>query len=256
MSGDAVPDAVRCSPNACDLVPATPVHADIPMHPFVTGTWRSALTARICPGLVPASGKFWTFVARYVASEMVPSLTKSTSSYLLPTGVKGVLVSTSVTESMMLPVRPPGAPNQKTVARMASPTWGFVGLKPLMRNVVPLAHVPFCWSSVMPAEPAAPARASIREVARSGPTDSRQPAASNAAPRSPAIVVRRDMMPPPSWVCATHRALQSLSWQSSGQAPCLTSSAAAYDKPERFAAWAPRRRMARLQRWVRPRCVV
>jgi len=143
MSGDAVPDAVRCSPNACDLVPATPVHADIPMHPFVTGTWRSALTARICPGLVPASGKFWTFVARYVASEMVPSLTKSTSSYLLPTGVNGVLVSTSVTESMMLPVTPPGAPNQNTVARMASPTWGFVGLKPLIRNV-PLPHTPFC----------------------------------------------------------------------------------------------------------------
>jgi len=51
---------------------------------------------------------------------MVPSVTNSTSSYLLPTGVYGAVVSTSVTESMMLPVRPPGAPNQKIVARMAS----------------------------------------------------------------------------------------------------------------------------------------
>src|SRR5882724_2695038 len=102
---------------------------------------------------------------------------------------------------------------------IASPRWGFVGLNPLMSMVPPSLSVPFCWSSVMPAEPPTPARASIREFARSGPTDSRQPAASNAAPRSPATVVRRDTMPPPSWVCATHPALQSLSRQSSGQAP-------------------------------------
>src|SRR5207249_380701 len=181
-SGDAVPAAVRCSPNACDLVPATPVHADIAMHPFVTGTLRSALTARICPGLVPASGKFWTFVARYVAIEMVPSLTKSTSWYLLPTGVYGMLVSTSVTESMMLPVRPPGAPNQKTVARMASPRWGLVGLKPLITNV-PLPHVPLCWSNWM-GSPAAATAPEGRETWCSGLAASLQCRLSKAAARS------------------------------------------------------------------------
>ena len=54
------------------------------------------------PGSILGSGKFCTFAATYVAIEYPPAVTYSTSVYLLPTGVYGLVVRTSTTESMML----------------------------------------------------------------------------------------------------------------------------------------------------------
>src|SRR6267378_4571649 len=91
------------------------------------------------------SGKFCTFVATYVAIEYPPAVTYSTSVYLLPTRLYGVVVKTSSTESIMLV-----DPSQKKVAIMASPWCGFVGLKPLMRIRPRCANVPLALFMVMP----------------------------------------------------------------------------------------------------------
>src|SRR5437762_233539 len=119
--------------------------------------------------------------------------------YRLPTGEYGLVVTTSVTESMMFV-----EPAQKNVAMIASPTCGLVGLNPLMSTVPLSLRVPFCWSSAMP--PAVTANRGASRALRLGPTGSLQPAASNAAPRRPArprVVVREYMTRLPV-ECAPH----------------------------------------------------
>jgi hypothetical protein len=91
-------------PSACAKTSATPVQADSLIPPSVTGADRYAPTASIRDGSVPASGKFCTFVATYVAIEVPPAVTYWTRWYVFPTGVYGLLVRTSTTESMILVV--------------------------------------------------------------------------------------------------------------------------------------------------------
>jgi len=110
-------------------VGSTPVHAEIIIPPSTTGSARFACTASTCASSGFGSGKPCTLVATYVAIEMKPSDTNSTSVYVLPTGVCSALVSRSVTEVMMFVCISVGSIHKK-VATMASPTCGFVGLNP------------------------------------------------------------------------------------------------------------------------------
>ena len=137
---DPEPDAELCAPNACVLTPSTPLHAEISNPPSITDCDRSARTARMLSwaGLLYPSGKPCTFVATYVAIEMPPDVTYSTSVYVLPTRGYPGNVSTSVTESMMLV-----EPSQKKVATIASPWWGLVLLNPLIKRLPLSLSVPF-----------------------------------------------------------------------------------------------------------------
>src|SRR6266550_4232845 len=193
-----VPEADRCAPSACADTVLTPVHAEISRPPSTTGTARFACTARIWSptGSVTPSGKFCTFVARYVAIETSPSDTNSTSVYVLPTGVCSVLANRSVTEVMMFVCVVVGS-IQKNVARIASPTCGFVGLKPFTSTVPRSLNVPFTWSSAMGL--AVTASSGPAGPTRSGPTRSVQPPASKAVAartRGPESVVHFRIVPP------------------------------------------------------------
>ena len=88
------------------------------------------------------SGKPCTLVATYVAIEMRPSDTNSTSVYVLPTGVCSALVSRSVTEVMMFVCISVGSIHKK-VATMASPTCGVVGLNPFTSTLPCSLNDPF-----------------------------------------------------------------------------------------------------------------
>src|SRR5438128_4234438 len=116
--------------------------------PSVTESERLARTASTVLWSRFGSGKFCTLVATYVAIEMPPAVTYSTKWYVLPTGVYGLVVRTSVTESMIFVVV---EPTQKKVATIASPRCGFVGLNPLM-SILPVSlKLPFHWSRATPA---------------------------------------------------------------------------------------------------------
>src|SRR6266436_6864668 len=70
------PVAVKWSgPNATAKLSSTPVHAEIAMPPSDTDWLRYARTARIWPDTELVSGKFWMFVATYVAIEYPPVVT-------------------------------------------------------------------------------------------------------------------------------------------------------------------------------------
>src|SRR6266700_2145044 len=134
------PAAALCDPTTCVVTASTPLQAEMSNPPSVTDCDRSARTARMLSwaGALKPSGKPCTFVATYVAIEMPPDVTYSTSVYVLPTRGYPGNVSTSVTESMMLV-----EPSQKKVATIASPWWGFVLLNPLMKKLPLSLSVPF-----------------------------------------------------------------------------------------------------------------
>src|SRR5205807_6132773 len=71
----------------------------------------------------------------------------STSVYLLPTRVYGLVVRTSTTESMILVLV---EPTQKNVATIASPRCGLVGLNPLMSSCPLMPIVAFDLLNVTP----------------------------------------------------------------------------------------------------------
>jgi hypothetical protein len=86
-------------------------------------------------------------VATYVAIEIPPAWTNSTSVYLLPTGVKFASFKLSVTESTMLVVV---ALTQTNVATIASPWCGFPASNPLPNLVPNSRSVPITRFSVLP----------------------------------------------------------------------------------------------------------
>ena len=179
MGEDPEPNPCWCAPSACADTASTPLHDDISIPPSVTESERFARTARTTPvdGSF-GSGKFCTLVATYVAIEMPPDVTYSTSVYLLPTGVKLGSVRTSVTESMMLV-----EPNQKKVAMIASPWCGFVGLNPLMRTLPFRPSEPFTWFRVMPF--GEKSNCGVPSARRAGLVESLHAAARSAAARMP-----------------------------------------------------------------------
>ena len=69
------PEADRAWPSAAVKSVATPDQACRVRPPSTTGWDNVARTASTRPGSVGGSGKFWTFVATYVAIEMPPALT-------------------------------------------------------------------------------------------------------------------------------------------------------------------------------------
>ena len=71
------PDAELCAPIAWLATVWIPLHPETSPPPSFTAADRYARTAR--PGFVAVSGKFWTFVATYVAIELPPAVTYSTS---------------------------------------------------------------------------------------------------------------------------------------------------------------------------------
>src|SRR6266496_627300 len=95
------PKADLCANNAESNTGCTPVNAEIVSPPSVTGERRNARTTKMLSPQRPAggglaqfgssslnpSGKFRTFVARYVAIVIPSVVTESTSLYVLPTGV-------------------------------------------------------------------------------------------------------------------------------------------------------------------------
>src|SRR2546423_2774006 len=107
---------------------------------------------------------------------MPPEVTYSTRLYLFPIGVKGVVVSTSVTESMMSV-----EPTHTNVAMTASPCRGLPPSNPLMITVPLWLNAPFT-------ECATTSSRGPPRLRFSGPADSLHPRATVSNPETPTII--------------------------------------------------------------------
>jgi len=76
---DPAPDPLLCAPRASAESGLTPVHAEMSTPPSGTDVERLASTASRWASFWFGEGKFCTFVATYVAIEIPPALTNSTS---------------------------------------------------------------------------------------------------------------------------------------------------------------------------------